>query len=106
MFTFTCIPDGAEPEKERRFTVRTTSRVITAWENAPGQPKSAKRRSVATLLEDMRMTDLTDLAWYAASRAGLTPLDIVEWREQVDIDVEKDEQDDDEDAAGPTNAAR
>jgi hypothetical protein len=86
--------------------VRTGSRAITAWENAPGQPKSAKRRSIATLVEDMRMTDLTDLAWYAASRAGKTPLDITEWREQVDIDVERDEQDDDEDAAGPTQVAR
>lgn len=100
MFTFTCIPDGGE-----RFTVRATSRAITAWENAPGQPKSGPRRSVSTLVEGMRMTDLTDLAWFAAARAGMTPLDIVEWRDQVDIDVKQEDQDDDEDSgSGPTHA--
>src|SRR5689334_8773939 len=100
MFTFKCSPDGGEP-----FTVRTGSRAITAWENAPGQPKSAPRRSISTLAENARMTDLTDLAWFAASRAGLTPLDIREWRDQVDIDVEKDEDDeDDEGDLDPTHA--
>jgi len=103
MFTFKCKPDGGEP-----FTVRTGSRSITAWENAPGQPKSGPRRSISTLAETPRMTDLTDLAWFAASRAGMTPLDIHEWRDQVDIDVEKNEEDEDGEDGGlnPTQSDR
>jgi hypothetical protein len=104
VFTFKCSPDGAEP-----FTVKTGSRAITAWENAPGQPKSQPRRSISTLAEAPRMTDLTDLAWYAASRAGLTSLDIREWQDQVDIDVRKNDEDEDSDGDGgldPTQSDR
>lgn len=98
MFTITCEPDGAEP-----FTVRTTSRAIAAWENAPGQPKTQPRRSISTLLENMRMTDLVDLAWYAASKQAMTDLDIVQWRDLVDIDVTKEAQESDEESGvGPT----
>lgn len=99
MFTIKCEPEGGEV-----FTVRTTSRAITAWENAPGQPKTQPRRSISTLVENMRMTDLVDLAWFAASRQSMTDLDIVQWRDLVDIDVTREDQesDDEESGVGPT----
>lgn len=92
MFTFVCKPDGGEP-----FKVEAASRAIAAWEQAPG----SKGRSVSALSENMRMSELVDLAWFAADRAGKTGLDIKTWREQVDINVVPGE-DDDEDEAGPT----
>lgn len=101
MFTFKCSPDGAES-----FTVRASSRAITAWENAPGQAKSGPRRSISALAGDARMTDLTDLAWFAASRAGLTSLDIREWHDQVDIDVEGDDEDKEDGGLDPTQPDR
>lgn len=103
MFRFKCYPDGGQP-----FEVDALSRAIAAWENAPGQPKGETRRSVSTFSKNLSMTDSTDLAWYAASRAGLTGLDLVEWRKQVDVSLEKFEDEDDEiprGEAGPTSAA-
>jgi hypothetical protein len=95
MFKFTCHPDGGE-----KFEVVALSRAITAWENAPGQPRGA-HRSVGELTKSFKMADMTDLAWFAASRAGKTGLDIVAWREQVDVELEK-YGDDEDDEAGPT----
>ena len=43
---------------------------------------------------------MSELAWFAANRAGLTGLDLPGWRDQVDVEFGKY---DDEDAeAGPT----
>jgi hypothetical protein len=101
MFKLKINPDDGEP-----FEVESTSRDIVKWEC------SAKNRSVGRLVEDMRMTDITDLAWFAADRRGLTRLDIRAWREQVDIDFERiatadeDEGEDDEPGAGPIRPAR
>jgi hypothetical protein len=100
MFRFTCHPDGVEP-----FEVVARSRVIAAWENAPGQRKGSKR-SLGDLA-DWTMSDYVDLAWFAANRAGKTDLAITQWREEVDVELEKYDQDD-EDAdpeAGPTQKA-
>lgn len=93
MFRFTCAPDGGEP-----FEVVAKSRAIAAWEKAPG----AKGRSLGTLADVVRISELVDLAWFAAARAQLTSMDIVTWREQVDVDVER--LDDDADGGGPTRA--
>ena len=97
MFRFTCHPDGGES-----FEVVARSRAITAWENAPGQPRGT-RRSVGDLTKNFRMADMTDVAWYAASRAGQTDLDLPSWRDQVEIDLER--YDDEDDEAGPTQSA-
>jgi len=94
MFKFICHPDGGES-----FEVVARDRAITAWENAPGQPRGT-RRSVGDLTKNFRMTDMSELAWFAANRAGLTGLDLPGWRDQVDVEFGKY---DDEDAeAGPT----
>jgi len=98
MFKFSCHPDSAPS-----FTVVARSRAIAAWENAPGQPKG-ERRSLGDFTKNLSMGDTVDLAWYAASRARLTELDIIQWRDQVDVDLE--EYDDAEDGAGPTDVAR
>lgn len=103
MFTIKVRPDGGEP-----FEVETTSRDIVRWE-AGGNRQNP--RSMSRLSEDMRMTDVTDLAWYAADRRGLTQLDIRQWREQVDLDITKSSTDDDSDGddsdgAGPTPSDR
>jgi hypothetical protein len=92
MFTLTINPDEGEA-----FEVETTSRDIAAWE------RGAKHRSIGRLSEDMRMADIIDLAWYAADRRGLTDLDIVSWRQGVDLDFElkkdKDKADAEDEAA-------
>ena len=95
MFKFTCYPDGGEP-----FTVLARSRAIAAWENAPGQPKGT-RRSVGDLTERLKMTDMIELAWFAADKAGQTGLDLSQWKDQVDVDLEP--YDDEEE--GPTGVA-
>jgi len=97
MFKFSCHPDGGPS-----FTVIARSRAISAWENAPGQPKG-ERRSLGDFTKNLSMVDTVDLAWYAASKAGKTDLDIIEWRKQVDVDLE--EYDDAVDGPGPTEVA-
>jgi hypothetical protein len=102
VFNIRVIPDGGEP-----FEVETTSRDIVAWE-AGGNRQNP--RSMSKLSDDLRMTDVTDLAWFAARRKSLTDLDLRQWREQVDIDITSrpgDDEDDDVDAGvGPTPAGR
>lgn len=95
MFKFSCHPDGGAS-----FEVVARSRAIAAWENAPGQPKG-ERRSVGEFSKKLSMTDSMDLAWYAASKAGLTDLDIISWRQQVDVDFMEYE-DEDGTGSGPT----
>lgn len=95
MFRFTVHPDAG-----KSFEVVARSRAITAWENAPGQPKGP-RRSVGDITKHFKMADLVDLAWFAADKAELTTLDLPTWREQVDVELEKYGVDD-EDEAGPT----
>lgn len=96
MFRFTCYPDGGES-----FEVVARSRAIAAWENAPGQPRGTKR-SVGELTKHFRMADMVDVAWFAASKAQQTGLDLPTWREQVEVDLEKYGVDND-DELGPTD---
>lgn len=97
MFKFKCEPDGGEP-----FEVIAKSRAIAAWENAPGQPRGQKR-SIGEFTKHFTMSESVDLAWFAASRAGLTGLDLLQWRDQVDVEFEKYGDDEDaDDEAGPT----
>jgi hypothetical protein len=95
MFKFKCKPDGG-----KAFEVNAESRAIAAWETAPGQPKGTRRR-IGDIHERLDMAAMVDLAWFAASRAELTQLDIKEWRDQVDITLEAPDEDDDAEA-GPT----
>ena len=97
MFRFTCHPDGGEP-----FEVVALSRAITAWENAPGQNPRGPKRSVGELTKSFKMADMVDLAWFAANKAGKTGLDLPTWRDQVDVELEK-YGDDEDDEAGPTD---
>ncbi|SRR6266581_986255 len=93
MFKFSCHPDGGES-----FEVIARSRAIVAWETAPGQPKGTQR-SVSDITKNLKMREMVELSWFAASKAGLTDLDLPTWREQVDVELEKYE---DDDEAGPT----
>jgi hypothetical protein len=79
MFTLRVVPDDGEP-----FEVTTTSRDIVQWE-AGGTRQNP--RSMGQLGGSLRMSDLTDLAWYAAERRGLTDLDSKQWRTGVDVDL-------------------
>lgn len=98
MFRFTCHPDGGPS-----FEVVARSRAITAWETAPGQPKGEPQRTLSDVTKNMKMTYMVDLAWYAAERAGQTDLDIITWRKQVDVDLERYEDDEGEElGSGPT----
>ena len=96
MFKFKCEPDGGEP-----FEVIAKSRAIAAWENAPGQPRGQKR-SIGEFTQKFTMSDSVDLAWYAASRAGMTGLNIEQWRAQVEVEFMKYDEDDAEEV--PTEA--
>jgi hypothetical protein len=100
MFTLRVVPDGEEP-----FDIETTSRDIVAWE-AGGSRQNP--RSIGALGDNLRMTDITDLAWYAADRRGLTDLDIREWRKAVDIDITSkpgDDEDEEDGGLDPTQPA-
>jgi hypothetical protein len=99
MFRFTCHPDGGES-----FEVIARSRAITAWENAPGQPRGT-RRSVGELTEKLKMADMVEVAWFAAAKAKLTDMDLPTWQNEVDVELEKYDEDD-EDEAGPTQEGR
>lgn len=94
MFTLTIREDQPGGEPGDPVEVVTTSRDIVAWELGD------RRRSVGQLSENLRMADITDLAWYAASRRGLTDLDVRQWRAAVDIDFRKTDEDDDEEGEG------
>jgi hypothetical protein len=93
LFKFTVSPDGAES-----FECEATSRDIVRWEGM------GKGRTMGALVDNMRMTDLTDLAYVATQRLGLYDGDVREFRACVDIEVEK--KDDEFSDLGPTNAAR
>lgn len=79
MFKIKVKPDGGES-----FEVETTSRDIVRWE-AGGNRQNP--RSMSSLAENLKMSDVTDLAWFAAERRGLTTLDSRQWRSQVDVDI-------------------
>lgn len=101
MFTLKVVPDDGEP-----FEIETTSRDIVAWESGGTRQNP---RSIGSLSDNLRMTDITDLAWFAADRRGLTELDIREWRKAVDIDITSKPGDDEEEGDGegldPTRTA-
>lgn len=89
MYTLKVTPDEGEP-----FEVYTTSRAVARWENAPGQKTP---RSIGSLAKNVRMTDIVDLAWFAADLKGLTTLDIRQWRDGVDIAMVRKDDDEDDD---------
>lgn len=91
MFKFKVNPDGGE-----QFEVEATSRDIARWEAA------RKGRSIGALIEDLKMSELVDLAWFAADRRGETDLDIAEFRAGVDIDFEKKTDADEDSESDPT----
>lgn len=93
MFTFTVTPDQGEP-----FEVKAGSRDIVRWEG------KSRNNSVGSLSDNLRMTDLTDLCWYACERQGLTELDRPTFALNVDIAFKQDADEDDE--SGPTRADR
>lgn len=96
MFTFKVTPDDGET-----FEVGTTSRDIVKWESM------GKGRSVGSLIESMRMTDITDLAYLSSDRAGLFAGDIRDFRAHADIEILKDDEGDEgDDESGPTRSAR
>jgi hypothetical protein len=102
MFTLKVMPDDGEP-----FEIETASRDIVAWESGGTRQNP---RSIGSLSDNLRMTDITDLAWFAADRRGLTELDIREWRKAVDIDITSkpgDDRDEEGDGEGldPTRTA-
>lgn len=106
MFTLKIIPDGPDGQPGEPFDVTTTSRDIVRWE-AGGNRQNP--RSMGSLNDNFKMSDVTDLAWFAASRRGLTDLDIKQWREQVDVDITKrqgDDDDGDDEESGPTPGDR
>lgn len=96
MFSFTVKPDGGEA-----FEVEATSRDIVRWEGM------SRNNSVGALQENLRMTDLVNLCWYAADRQGFTSLDRLAFADLVDVSFKaSDEDDDEDDESGPTRAGR
>lgn len=94
-FTFRVLPDDAET-----YEVTAKSRDIVHWEKR-------FKRSLAAVTNDMSMAALTQLAYVAASRLGLTGgADYVTFESTVDIELVGDDEDDEDspgdDGAGPT----
>lgn len=101
MFRLKVEPDGGEP-----FEVEAKSRDVVRWEKLPPE-RGAPPRNVGRLESAARMTDLTELAWCAAERRGLTSLSLKEFLDQVDVDAVRAVVDDDGVAVGsdPTQPA-
>jgi len=75
MFTFEIRPDGAEP-----YEVTAGSRTITHWE------RTGRNRSIGQLDTNPRMTDLEELAYLAAYRAGRFTGSLDDFRETCDFE--------------------
>lgn len=75
------------------FKVDAKSRDVIRWEAAN------KANSLHKLNENLRMTDLTEVAFYAASRQGLYDGSLVDFKADCDIELE------DEDEDGPLEKA-
>lgn len=89
MFLFKLTPDGQDT-----FEVRATTRDVLVWE------KSAKGRSLTALMNDLRVTDLYEIAYVSAKRQGLWDSNRADFEDRIDLDFEEEK-----DAADPTNAA-
>lgn len=81
MFEFTVNLDSGES-----YEVKATSRDIITWE------KTSRTGSLMRLQENLHMTDLTAVAYYASVRQGLYTGKLVDFENSVDIDMTEDEE--------------
>jgi hypothetical protein len=93
LWTFECYPEDGE-----QFEVEAVSRDVVLWE------KSSKH-TLKYLYDAMPMTELAKVAYLAAKRLELFDGTLSEWRESVDINLKKRD-DDDEEEVDPTQPDR
>lgn len=89
MFLFKLTPDGGDT-----FEVRATTRDVLVWE------KTAKGRSLTSLMNDLKVSDMYEIAYVAAKRQGHWDSTRAEFEERMDLDFEEEKG-----AADPTSAA-
>ena len=80
------------------FRVVAGPRDVARWE------RTGKGRSLGKLESDPSITALYEIAWTACQAQGLTTLDRREWAEQVDVDVEKSDEDGEIPPTRPTSS--
>lgn len=78
MLDFTVVPDGGE-----KFEVKATTRDVLLWE------KAGKGRSMATLLGDISIEKMYQLAHLAARRQGLFAGTLAEFEETCELEFEE-----------------
>jgi hypothetical protein len=78
MFTLTIKPDGGEP-----FEVEATTRDVLVWE------KTGQNRSMSTLVNDMHIADVYQVAHIAARRLQLFTGSLKDFEETCDLDIRK-----------------
>lgn len=82
-------------DTDNKFDVTATTRDVVAWET------SGRGRSFKKLMDDMRMTDLYELAYHASVRTGNFVGSTDKFKETIDLSFEGDEND-----VNPTNPDR
>lgn len=88
MFDFVVTPDGGEP-----YQIKAGPRDVLAWE------KAHKGASLRALMEEARMGQLYQLAYYASKRQGKYTGTLTEFEDTCDVDSPEP---DDEGDADPT----
>lgn len=95
MFVFTATPDVGEP-----VVIRADSRDVLVWERV------AKGRSMNALMENMRVSDMYEIAHVAARRQQMFEGPLPDFERDYALDIEQDDDADDEGPEVPTTAAR
>lgn len=82
-----------QPDNGDEYEVTATTRDILSWET------SGKDRSFQKLMENLRLTDMYELAWSASVRNGYFQGTVKSFKESVELVFEADD-------SNPTNEDR
>lgn len=89
MFLFKLTPEGGD-----LFEVRATTRDVLVWE------KTGRDRSLTKLMDNLRVSDMYEIAYVSAKRQGMWDGTRAEFEERIDLDFEEEQG-----AANPTRPA-
>lgn len=85
MYEFTVKPDGAES-----YEVTATTRDVLRWEKS-GQSKGKPTRNMQSMVDEPAIADLYEIAFYAAKRTGHFEGSLVDFENNVDLDIDREQ---------------
>ncbi|PZG14419.1 hypothetical protein C1I95_21750 [Micromonospora craterilacus] len=99
MFEFELTFDDRPDE---RVKIAAGSRDVLMWE------KTTKGASMSKLEQELKITDLYTIAWFAAKRLGHFDGKLIEFQAGVELELldDKSKKDEDEDEEGPEDPTR